>query len=97
MSLFVAGIDTVARLGRFDLNAVSPDYFATMGTRILRGRGILATDLEHSQLVMVVSQAMANTLWPDEDAIGKCVRIERRHDARAATSSASPRTSSRTS
>jgi predicted permease len=73
--LFVAGIDTVARLGRFDLSAVSPDYFETMGTRILRGRGIQATDLEHSQLVTVVSQAMANTLWPKEDAIGKCIRM----------------------
>jgi len=74
-NLFVAGIDTVARLGRFDLSAVSPEYFETMGTRILRGRGIQATDLEHSQLVMVVSQAMANTLWPKEDAIGKCVKM----------------------
>ncbi|HEY7232673.1 MAG TPA: ABC transporter permease [Gemmatimonadaceae bacterium] len=75
MGLYVSGIDTVARLGRFDLSAVSPDYFTTMGTRILRGRGILPTDLEHSPLVMVVSQAMAKTLWPNEDAIGKCVRM----------------------
>ncbi len=75
MGLYVSGIDTVARLGRFDLSAVSPDYFTTMGTRILRGRGFLTTDLEHSQLVLVVSQAMAKTLWPNEDAIGKCIRI----------------------
>ena len=27
VSLFVEGIDTVSRLGQFDLNAVSPDYF----------------------------------------------------------------------
>jgi len=73
--LTVAGIDTVARLGRFDLSAVSPDYFRTMGTRILRGRGILPTDLEHAPLVMVVSQGMAKTLWPNENAIGKCVRM----------------------
>jgi putative ABC transport system permease protein len=75
MSLSVSGIDTVARLGRFDVNAVSPGYFATIGTRILRGRGILATDLEHAPFVMIVSQAMAKTIWPTEDAIGKCVRI----------------------
>jgi hypothetical protein len=31
-SLFVEGIDTVARLGRFEYNPVSPDYFAAMGT-----------------------------------------------------------------
>ena len=75
LGLFVSGIDTVARLGGFNLSAVSPDYFQTIGTRLLRGRGIAATDLEHSQLVMVVSQAMARTLWPNEDAIGKCVRL----------------------
>ena len=75
IGLYVSGIDTVSRLGRFDISAVSPDYFTTMGTRILRGRGILPTDLEHSQLVLVVSQAMAKTLWPNEDAIGKCVRM----------------------
>ena len=75
MNLFVAGIDTVSRLGRFNLSAVSPDYFATVGTRILRGRGVTAMDLEHSQLVMVVSQAMGKTLWPNEDPIGKCVRM----------------------
>ena len=40
----MAGIDTVGRLGQFDLNAVSPEYFATMGTRIVRGRGITASD-----------------------------------------------------
>ena len=73
--LFVSGIDTVARLGRFDLNAVSPGYFATMGTRILNGRGILPTDLEHSPFVMVVSEAMAKTLWPGESPLGKCVRL----------------------
>ena len=74
-NLFVSGIDTVSRLGRFDLSAVTPDYFKTMGTRILRGRGVQATDLEHSPLVTVVSQAMAKTLWPNDDAIGKCVRM----------------------
>ena len=40
IGLYVQGIDTVGRLGQFNLNAVSPDYFATFGTRILRGRGI---------------------------------------------------------
>jgi putative ABC transport system permease protein len=40
MGLYVAGIDSVSRLGQFDLNAVSPEYFKTMGTRIIAGRGI---------------------------------------------------------
>ena len=75
IGLSVPGIDSVNRLGRFAVNAVSPGYFGTMGTRILRGRGILVTDLEHAPLVMVVSQRMGSTLWPGEDPIGKCVRL----------------------
>jgi putative ABC transport system permease protein len=74
--LYVAGIDSVSRLGEFDLNAVSPDYFATMGTRILRGRGINGQDVAGAPGAMVVSQAMARTLWPGQDAIGQCVRFQ---------------------
>jgi len=73
--LFVAGIDSVERLGEFDLNGVSPDYFATMGTRILRGRGIAPSDGPRTAPVMVVGAAMARVLWPNENPIGQCVRI----------------------
>ena len=76
VGLFVAGIDSVSRLGEFDLNAVSPDYFATMGTRILRGRGISAEDISAAPRAMVVSDAMARALWPGQDAIGQCVKVE---------------------
>jgi len=37
IGLFVEGIDTVSRLGQFNANAVSPEHFATFGTRIVRG------------------------------------------------------------
>ncbi len=74
-SLYVAGIDSVRRLGRFMLQAGSPDYFATVGTRILRGRGFTAQDLADAPRIAVVSQAMANVLWPNLDPLGKCFRI----------------------
>ena len=73
--LHVAGIDSVRRLGQFYLNAVSPDYFATMGTRILLGRGITEADVQGAPGAMVVSQAMAKTLWPGQNAIGQCVKV----------------------
>ena len=75
LSLYVAGIDSVERLGEFDMNAVSPGYFATMGTRILRGRGITEQDLAGSPRVMVASEAMVRRLWPGRDALGQCVRV----------------------
>ncbi len=74
-SLFVQGIDSVRRLGRFVLQAGSPQYFATMGTRVLRGRSFTADDRSDGPRVAVVSEAMAAALWPNQDAIGKCFRI----------------------
>ncbi|HET7585199.1 MAG TPA: ADOP family duplicated permease [Gemmatimonadaceae bacterium] len=75
VDLFVQGIDSVARLGTFTLQAVSPEYFTTMGTRILAGRGIGPEDRAGAPRAMVVSEAMARTLWPHESPLGKCVRV----------------------
>lgn len=71
----VPGIDSVQQFGEFEFNAVSSDYFATMGTRILRGRGVERGDVAGAELVLVVGATMGATLWPGEDAVGKCVRI----------------------
>jgi putative ABC transport system permease protein len=73
--LYVVGIDSVSKLGRFTLQAVDADFFSTMGTRLLRGRAITADDRATSPRVMVVGESMAKKLWPTEDAIGKCVRV----------------------
>jgi putative ABC transport system permease protein len=75
VDLRVAGIDSVERLGEFYLDAVTPGYFATMGTRLLRGRGIGEQDVAGAPGAMVVSEAMAKALWPGNDAIGQCVRV----------------------
>jgi putative ABC transport system permease protein len=75
MSLFVEGIDTVSRYGNFMVNAVSPSYFETFGTRLLRGRGIEESDVAGGPKVVVVSQKMGEVLWPGRDAMGQCMRI----------------------
>ena len=75
MGLNVPGIDSVSRLGQFNLNSVTPDYFATMGTRIVRGRGIEAGDVAGAPGAVVVSESMAKKLWPTEDAMGKCIKV----------------------
>ena len=72
----MAGIDTVEKLGEFDLNAVTPDFFATMGTRIIRGRGIAAQDVNGAPRSMVVSEAMGKKIWPKTDPIGQCVKVD---------------------
>jgi predicted permease len=75
LDLTVPGVDSVSRLGDFYYHAVTPGYFATMGTRIIRGRGILDTDTKAAPKVMVVSQSMAQKLWPGRDALGQCVKV----------------------
>src|SRR5215510_7496070 len=74
-NLFVAGIDSVARLGRFSYQATTPDYFDVAGTRIVRGRGFKPEERGEAGRVMVVSQSMARVLWPNSDAIGQCLRM----------------------
>ncbi|HEX4632865.1 MAG TPA: ABC transporter permease, partial [Gemmatimonadales bacterium] len=74
-SIHVAGIDSTDRLGQFYLNAVTPDYFATMGTRLVRGRGVTEADVAGAPRMMVVSQSMAGVLWPGKEALGECVGV----------------------
>ena len=73
--LHVEGIDSVQKLGRFDIQYTTPDYFRVMNTRIIKGRAFTAADVVGTPLVSVVSDAMARALWPGEDAIGKCIHI----------------------
>jgi putative ABC transport system permease protein len=74
-NLYVEGIDAVDRLGIFTFQATTPDYFQTMGTRIIRGRGLTADDRPGFPNVAVVSASMALRLWPQQEAIGKCFRM----------------------
>ena len=71
----VTGIEDTERLGHFILQAGSPDYFATVGTRIVRGRGFGRGDRADTQRIAVVSEGMARALWPEREAIGQCFRI----------------------
>jgi hypothetical protein len=75
LKLDVPGVDSVSRLGRFTYQIVSPDYFATMQTRILRGRAFTALDRAGGPHVVVVSEAMASRLWPGQEALGRCVKV----------------------
>jgi predicted permease len=75
LTFFVDGIDSVKQLGEFTMQAASPDYFATTGTRILRGRAFTETDVPNGPRVVVTSQAMARALWPGQDPLGKCIRF----------------------
>ncbi|MFI5245318.1 MAG: ABC transporter permease, partial [Gemmatimonadales bacterium] len=71
---FLPGGDTLPQLnGQFPLvSFVSPGYFASMGMRVLQGRGIAAEDRAGAEQVVVVNANFATTVWPGESALGKC-------------------------
>lgn len=58
-----------------ELNVVSPSYFATTSTRILRGRAFANGDREGTTAVTIINERFAKAFWPAGDAIGKCIRI----------------------
>ena len=62
--------------GDYLYNTVSPSYFATMGTRIIRGRGFTDADRQGAPGVLVISQSMARKVFPKADPLGKCIRVD---------------------
>ena len=58
-------------------NVVSHRYFETMNIPVLRGRPFNGSDGPSTHRVTVVTQSLADRLWPHEDPIGKALRDER--------------------
>ncbi len=54
--------------------AVSKDYFATMGIRLMDGRLFESRDVQDAPEVVIINKAMAVTFWPNQNAIGRRVR-----------------------
>jgi predicted permease len=67
---------------------VSPEYFHLLGMPLLRGRLFTDQDLEHTPQVAVINQAAARTYWPNQDPLGKRVRLHL--DTRGLLSSGEP-------
>ena len=55
---------------------IQPNYFSTVGTRIVAGRAFTDADANTGAArVVIVNRAIANWLWPRESAVGRCIRI----------------------
>jgi predicted permease len=79
-TITVPGLDSIPVTsggGTYPYHAfVGPEHFRTLGTRIVQGRGFDAADAtDGGASVALVSRSMAETLWPRENAIGKCFRM----------------------
>jgi predicted permease len=53
------------------IDGVGPAYFETLQLPILEGRAFTSADREGAPRVAVVSESVARTLWPDQNALGR--------------------------
>lgn len=58
-----------------NLESIHPNYFATLQVPILRGRAFTVADREDSPEVAIVSEDVAARLWPQQDPIGKRLKM----------------------
>jgi putative ABC transport system permease protein len=54
-----------------DYRIISPDYFAAMGMRLLRGRAFSPRDNEAAPGVVIINETLATRFFAGEDPIGK--------------------------
>ncbi|HEX2167575.1 MAG TPA: FtsX-like permease family protein [Longimicrobiales bacterium] len=60
--------------GDASYRVVSDDFFETMGTPILRGRGFTAADRAGAEDVIIINDRLAREFFTDTDPIGKRMR-----------------------
>jgi predicted permease len=56
---------------RATFRSVSPGFFATLGVPILEGRDFNDGDKDGAERVVIISQSLAQTLYPGQDAVNR--------------------------
>jgi putative ABC transport system permease protein len=59
--------------GRY--RVATPDYFRTMEISIVRGRAFTEQDKADAPPVVIVNETLARAHWPDQDPLGKRIRL----------------------
>ncbi len=65
-----------AERGRADYFTIGNDYFRTLRIPLIRGRSFLSTDNAQAPPVAVVDQAFVRRFFPNEEAVGKRLRLD---------------------
>ena len=66
--------DPTQKRMQVERSSVTEDYFAAMGLRLLKGRGLKAEDREGDVRGVVVNQEMVSRAWPSKDPLGEIIR-----------------------
>jgi putative ABC transport system permease protein len=56
-------------------NTAMPNYFETVGIPLLKGRVFGNQDQANTPLVVVINRTMAERFWPNQDPLGKQVKL----------------------
>jgi predicted permease len=73
-SIFVPGRHQPGQSDTVDVTAVSPEYFRTVGVRLVDGRLFTEDDRPGTPSVAIVNETFARRYWPAESAVGKTFR-----------------------
>ena len=57
-------------------NQVAPQFFATFGAPLLRGREFIAQDMPGSPKAVIVNQGLARRFFGSDNALGKRITLE---------------------
>jgi predicted permease len=55
--------------------SVAPNFFSTIGARLIAGRDLAPADDRGAPQVVVINETMARRFWPEGDAVGAQVQI----------------------
>jgi predicted permease len=69
-------VSSEGRLVLSSYDYVSPEFFDVLGVPIIRGRNFSREESLASAPVAIVSETLADLLWPGQDAIGQSIRLQ---------------------
>jgi putative ABC transport system permease protein len=58
-----------------DIQAITGDYFQSVGVKVINGRAFTPQDGATAPAVIVVNENVARRFWPNQDPIGKRVKL----------------------
>ena len=60
---------------RYYRHSVTPEYFAALGVRLVRGRAFTTADRDSAPGVAIINEATARRLWRDANPVGRRLRL----------------------
>lgn len=73
-------VGSANELPRSSFQAVSPDYFRTLGVPLRRGRDFTEADQYEAPLVVLINETMARRYFPNQDPVGQRIAMPDRNN-----------------